>query len=1464
MTIWPPPGWASGFRFICGDWNRGPHDLHTFNVWRQAGWEEVQLLALQRFSRPLTPTSKHAAYSDQIWVSPELAAHLTEVTLLEEVFSEHDPLYATFQIPCGPLHQWHWPMPAKLPWDQAPDNYESHATLDESALWHDSSRAYASWSAAVERDLERHFDDAAVPLPRGAFGRGQTTTTIKRPMQLSPLHHGRHGDEAPCSDLLNRSVHHWFKQLRRFQAYVQRSNSALPPSGQADQLHTWKRIWHAAGFRGGFSRWWKTRGVQLHGSPTDVPYFPPSLATAQIMFVDFKANFKKYEQWQLSRGRSMIQASAFDHARILYKQLKAVDMSPPEWFCLHFETLIGTTSTDCQVELVDDITLPATATWTLQGEPVEIEVLAPSMVRLHTDLILAPGQVLAGKLRVYDFETMEEALNNLWQPIWNRHLDIPHERWQRAFAFASSHLPRGLFPPLKWTGAKVSAILRSYKKRTATGPDGWSRLDLASLPTEQHHQISRLFELIQAGVQWPVQMVTGFVCPVKKIEDAERPSEYRPIILMSMTYRLWAAGASRSILPSLGHLAGPHIYGFVSSQRASDLWFLVQASIEYALQGNRPFGGFNLDLIKAFNRLPREPLFHGLRCLGIPDSLCQSWMSALSLLQRRFRVGQDIGPPRTSVTGYPEGDPLSCCVMVSFNILMDTYMSLFAGECLVTSFVDNIQLLCDDPPALHRCSLVAQVFLQMFDLDLDVKKSYAWGTDASFRRQMRSFGYQIKLAERDLGAQMTFSNVRWTQSGNARVESISHFWMILKRSPMHAWFKIRALCTAGWTKALHGCENRPAASSTLAKLRSQAMTALGWRHAGASPLVRWTLQQTPEADPEYFQLWSIVRTFWRMLCTYPHLRHYWSSFLGDPPSRGQGPFHAMHQVCQQLGWSWRTDLALDVGFLVVQFMDMHLGLLKTLLLHAWDRYVASCLQHRSDFRDLQTVDRTLSFRRPDLAVQDQALLATIQDGTFYTNWQIAKFDQSRLPLCSLCGVEDDLAHRCVACPRYQAVRDLHRPCISRWDPELPSFTLHGLSPENPYMTQWWTYLQTLPSGLHDFGWHLSSPCQVDLFTDGSCFDSSLPMCRAAWAVVSLEEQKVVASAPLAGLCQSVNRAELSAVLAALHWKLLNPCELRIWSDSSYVVLNFQHLLTAQVVPLHWAHQDLWQQALSLIPLIDWDSCRILKVQAHRDLQCSTSPMEDWLIAGNDLADRAAKRQNQHRAQEALHLLESMCMTQMHLERRVRSQQDFLLAIAHQDLHSSTPTTEFDPEEISIAQLGGNFVTNDCFVAAAVEVCVDSEIGAIHPFEGAFLGDLARWLFGVDLISPYKQTVSLFELALAFELEFGTFPVWIPRNGRSIAVYDSQSSLGALIRPTMAGAASLLKRALKVLFSFASSDLALVKATRLHLGVSCPVWCLEIGWPVEVSTRVDSIVSSFASRGIRHQRDLARPYQHLLR
>ena len=1107
---------SSGLRFICGDFNRNSYELHAFLAWRQAGWEEVQSIALKRFLRPMTPTSKAAAYSDQLWVSPELAAYLVEVHTLEEIFSEHDPLYATFRLPTGHLHQWHWPQPTCFPWTSIPPGLSCPVDFPAMDFWQDSTKAFASWSSAVEHSIADHCAAHDVCLPRGHLGRGQTIHPHKRPIQLCPIASGRHGDDVPQSGLLNRSVHQWFKQLRRLQAYVQRSRAPqFGGSVQVDQLFTWKKILHAPGFRRSFSSWWPSRLVQLQGSPTCIPPFPPDGPTAEAIYMDFRANYRRYEQWQFSRRKSLLQAQAHDHCKILYKQLKQADFSPPEWFTLHFETLIATVH-DCDAELVDPLTLPVTASWTLQGSPVHLEILEPTRVRLTSDLIPVPGQLLRGTLRVSDFSSMEAALDATWQPIWNRHLETTPERWSRATAFMNAYLPAYPFDTVQWTGNKVDGILQKYKKHTATGPDGWSRMDLAHLPSDQHQQIAQLFDMLQHGLPWPEQLVVGFLCPVRKICEAERPTDYRPIILMSMVYRLWAAGVSRSLLPGLAALCGPHIYGFLPGQRATDLWFLVQVAVEQALTSNSSFGGFNLDLIKCFNRLPRAPLFHGLRCLGVHTDLISTWQRALESLQRRFRIGLDTGPGHTSVTGFPEGDPLSCCIMLTFNLIMDKYMAIYDGASLLTSFVDNIQVLADQPGSIQQGRLVAEVFLTMLDLDLDPGKSYAWGTTPSFRSTLRAYGLPVKLAARDLGAQMTFSHVTWNHSGATRVQSIAHIWGILKRSPVHSWFKIRAICAAAWPKALHGIENRPMPKNALAKLRTQALNALGWRHAGCSPWIRWTLMQIPEADPEYFQIWNILRTFFRMMMNFPHLRVAWAT--------GQGPFHAMQDVLALLGWHWSADLTLDLGFIQLRLDQLHLGLLRKLLLRAWDQYVVQQLSHRKDFADLSSIDRVASFSRPDLDPGDRALLATLQDGTFFTSWQIAKFDATRLPFCTQCQVEDDLQHRCLTCPLYEHIRRGHAAMVGLWNPATPSLCLHGLLGENEQLLPWWSYLHRLSNKLDDYVWNFDHSDELDFFTDGSCFDPRGPTARAAWAVVCQQHSAIVSAACLTGIVQTVNRA----------------------------------------------------------------------------------------------------------------------------------------------------------------------------------------------------------------------------------------------------------------------------------------------------------------------------------------------------
>ena len=402
------------------------------------------------------------------------------------------------------------------------------------------------------------------------------------------------------------------------------------PALQVDQICTWRKVLTASGFAKGFLSWWSTRPVKLHGSPDFLPVLPPRHDLAKIIFYDFRANYKTYERWQLIRKTKIVAEKAFDHNRLLYKQLRQHDPSPPEQFAIHYDSQIALVSGLHEVELVDDFNIPSNATWTLQGEPVTLTFAGPSRANIDTDLILAVGQTLHGVHYVTTFEKMEQALAALWTPIWQRHQDLHPQQWDRAIAFARAHLPRLTMPELHWSGPKILRMTESYKKKAATGPDGWSRLDVASLPESSHDELALMFQELQTGVPWPVQLVTGMVCPVRKHQEALKPTEYRPIILLSFLYRLWAAGASRLLLSCLGPSSDSHIYGYVQGRRAADLWFVVQAALECSFVDASTMVGHNLDLVRCFNLLPRAPLLEALSHMGAPTNImvpgkCALW-----------------------------------------------------------------------------------------------------------------------------------------------------------------------------------------------------------------------------------------------------------------------------------------------------------------------------------------------------------------------------------------------------------------------------------------------------------------------------------------------------------------------------------------------------------------------------------------------------------------------------------------------------------------------------------------------------------------------------------------------------------------------------------------------------------------------------------------------------------------------
>ena len=63
--------------------------------------------------------------------------------------------------------------------------------------------------------------------------------------------------------------------------------------------------------------------------------------------------------------------------------------------------------------------------------------------------------------------------------------------------------------------------------------------------------------------------------------------------------------------------------------------------------------GWVIDLIKAFNMIPRLPTLKFMAILTVAPGIMRAWGSALVMMERRFKLHNCVGPSLMSCTGFP-------------------------------------------------------------------------------------------------------------------------------------------------------------------------------------------------------------------------------------------------------------------------------------------------------------------------------------------------------------------------------------------------------------------------------------------------------------------------------------------------------------------------------------------------------------------------------------------------------------------------------------------------------------------------------------------------------------------------------------------------------------------------------------------------------------------------------------------
>ena len=1221
---------STGPRVIMGDFNWESEELTQLRRLEDLGFKDLQTLAWEWWGVPIKPTGRGNRRIDFVYLSPELWPALKQVVVDDTQWPDHSAVYGIFQGWKPMVERYHWkmPMPVEWPSEFPPVPYPKvpNPTVAYAAFWQQVE--YAA-SHSEEKTSGAKWSS-------GQFGRGQTLDTVVCRFQPAPIRKSRWGEVEP--KFFGNSVRYaqQFKQVRRLQSLVAMGRKGV--TGERGQL--WHVIRCAPGFSGGFCAWWSGVGHPKYGGPCKLSVQVPSPEECEIIFRSIKQEVDSFAK-ELSHQRYLRAKDI--RAKNMRYVFKDCAREPPKKVDVLIETVAAeVTSVHAetnQCELDQPVPFVMHKPVVTQGRNAMIQEVKGSVLSLDDVGQMQPGDVLRQTAVIAEIPAVFEAFRQEWEPRWNRHRHVAAGQWDQICQFAQQKLPpvRWSFP--KWTEDRFAQVVRSKKSTAATGPDGISRKDLMSMPSHVIKSLINVYEQVETASQWPLQLTNGIVSSLEKTPDAQSVKQYRPVVVYPLVYRVWSSARARQFLKAFARVTPPGLRGGLPARQSKSIWFEVALALEADHVSQPSLLGVVADLQKAFNTIPRVPLWQCLLAMQCPTWLIHAWGSFVNQQTRRFKVRNSVGPGIPSDCGFPEGCGLSVCAMAVLDLLFDAWMTCQFPKLQVLTFVDDWQLIHRDITTHQAIEERLLAFVDLLDMKLDRQKTFTWSTNADTRAQLRKGQFRVVHHAKSLGVHANFTKQRGNKTMVDRIRAMGPTWKLLRRSLSPYTAKIASLRVLAWPRALHGVGVTSLAESHFANLRTGAALGLRSNRVGASPVLRLA-QHGFTYDPEGWAILSTIQDF-RDFAVKEYVETTLSKVSsGDVQLPTNGPIAVLVDRISRLGWQISSNGGFvdDIGEFSV--FDNHIDAIRTRIALAWPRVMAVEVAHRKTFNGIHRADISETNRvLKAFNDSDRVYLQCALDGTLYTNHgkQHRKQATADSHLCPFCQQPDGFRHRLWHCSGFDDLRDtvmggLRQDCETM--PDCHSCHAWAIKPNSHLeLMQYFEAIQ--PFDVCRYRLDLCEEEQLDLFVDGSCYSSTEIALRfASWAVTTAHwkgsplDHSVVAAGWVPGIHQSAFRGELEAMTHALTIASMvgRPC--RIWSDCQGVANGVRRLQQGlwRISP-NMSHFDRWEQ---IQMCLETTNVVIMQVYSHIAPSVGDSYLEFWGFWHNSLVDIAASRVNEAR------------------------------------------------------------------------------------------------------------------------------------------------------------------------------------------------------------------------------------------
>ena len=509
-------------------------------------------------------------------------------------------------------------------------------------------------------------------------------------------------------------------------------------------------------------------------------------------------------------------------------------------------------------------------------------------------------------------------LKATWDPVFRRYADTPEPSWgtfSDRFSKHFHHHPMNL-DDITADGLRIA--LSKMRDSQAAGAEGWRVAEVKRLPAPLLKRMAVFLNAVEAAGQWPVGLERAIVSLIPKEEEVSS-AEFRPISVMSVIYRLWAAVRLQDVMAWQEAWIHHSQHGARKLHGTADVFWPLALRVEHALLTGKPLYGLSLDYQKCFDSLPQKILLQLSKEMGLHERVLRPLGAMYSSLRRRLLFAGSAGEEFVATNGILQGCPLSLVLLNALLAVWARCLEEEVPEAKTDAYVDDTGATAARPKTLQQVLEITGEFASVTGQTLNLRKSCTYATSTARMRPLRLRGQTLPVVSvaKSVGVRMSV-NEAGVQQRKHRLEEAKQIADRLSFAPLPFEARVQLVSGLVLPRGLYECTAAPFPKKDTHKLRNAVLRGiLGNKRSRSCAEIVFTLlgpghRLDPQQAVAYQALVMLQRMLLKRFDLYEVYSEAWVEIFSQR-GRSDGPLQVVREAVDLIGASWTSPLVMKLA-----------------------------------------------------------------------------------------------------------------------------------------------------------------------------------------------------------------------------------------------------------------------------------------------------------------------------------------------------------------------------------------------------------------------------------------------------------------------------------------------------------------------------------------------------------------------